>query len=52
MSTENVSIITEALRRMFETRKIDVSKVKSMLTKKMITKDEYDYILGKKGVGV
>lgn len=44
------SIVVETLRKMFEEKKIEIAKVKGLLNSKVITLDEYDYILGKKEV--
>lgn len=44
------SIVVETLRKMFEEKKIEIAKVKGLLNSKVITLDEYDFILGKKEV--
>lgn len=44
------SIVIETFRTMFKEKKIEIAKVKGLLNNKVITLDEYDYILGKKEV--
>ena len=45
---EQYSIAIEAFREMYKNKKLEVSKVKQWLNNKVITLDEYNYILGKK----
>lgn len=42
------SIVIETIKKMYEDKKITIAQVKSSLNKKIISLDEYDYILGKK----
>ena len=44
------SIAVETFKKMFKEKKIEIAKVKGLLNAKVITLDEYDYILGKKEV--
>lgn len=43
------SIVVETLRKMYLDKKLEIAKVKSLLDKGVITKDEYKYILEKEG---
>lgn len=44
------SITVETFKKMFKEKKLEIAKVKGLLNGKVITLDEYDYILGKKEV--
>lgn len=41
------SITVEAFKKMFKEKKMEIAKVKGLLNAKVITLDEYNYILGK-----
>lgn len=44
----NYSIAIETFKRMYKAKELEISKIKQMLNKKIITLDEYNYILDKK----
>ena len=50
MEKQKRSITVETFKKMFKEKKIEIAKVKGLLNTKVITLDEYDYILGKKEV--
>lgn len=39
------SLYIKSLKRLYENKEIDVAKVKNLLSKNMITNDEYNYIM-------
>lgn len=43
------TIVVETLKIMYQKKEIEISKIRNFLTNKVISLDEYDYILGKKG---
>lgn len=42
------TIVIETLKRLYEKREIDISKIKSLVNDKVISVDEGNYILGRK----
>lgn len=46
-NSKEYSIVVETLKNLYSNKKIDVSKLKTMLSKKNITSEEYNYIIAK-----
>lgn len=44
------SLIVETMKKMYKEKKITITQVKNSYNNGVITIEEYDYILGKKGV--
>lgn len=42
---EEYSTFIETLKKMFTDKKIEISKVRALLTEKKITSEEYEYII-------
>ncbi len=49
MNDKIYSVVIEALKKMYDGGKITISKINDMYSNKAITKDEYEYIVGKGG---
>lgn len=50
MMNTKYTIVIDTLKTMYKDRKIDSKKVKTLLNKKMITQEEYNYIISEKEV--
>lgn len=44
------SIVVETFKKMYQEKKLEITKVKGLLNSNIITLEEYNYILGKNEV--